>query len=248
MRLNGIMALVAVVCVTGVVGGELLGPVTRLRLSIREDADLSKGRAILAGIAGDAFLFPGSGHPLAMSLGPITRAPRSRAARYTARRGLPRPFFASVSLLDDGGPGDFASPGAVQGVLEGLSPIGSGPSFAFWTEPIAFSVLPSLPAFVEGPGGGGRRRRRRGRRRRRRRRRWRGRRRRRRRRRRGRRRRRNTRRPFSDARGARTGELADVYTGIGWGRSGASPPVDMGGSIAELGARAPSKLKVGPSG
>jgi hypothetical protein len=60
MRLNGIMALVAVVCVTGMMSNELLGPVARLRFSLREDADVNKGRDIRAGLASDVFQFPPS--------------------------------------------------------------------------------------------------------------------------------------------------------------------------------------------
>jgi hypothetical protein len=157
MRLNGIMALVAVVCVTGVIGSELLGPAARLRMSLREDADMYKGRSILAGLAGDSFQFPGPRQPLVLSLlGPISLAPRHPAHKPHEPRGFPRPVFSAVALLDGDDPGgDFVSPDAVQSVSEGLSPAQSSAVFTLSTEPAAFSTIPSLSSLFDGYGLGG---------------------------------------------------------------------------------------------
>ena len=43
LRLNGLMALIAVVCVVGVMGGEILGPMAQLRFSRFEEAGGNEG-------------------------------------------------------------------------------------------------------------------------------------------------------------------------------------------------------------
>jgi hypothetical protein len=56
MRLNGFMALIAVVCVVGVMSGEILGPMAKLRFtSIVEAGGNAGGRIFRAGMAGDLF-------------------------------------------------------------------------------------------------------------------------------------------------------------------------------------------------
>src|SRR5580704_13197382 len=98
MRLNGVMALIAVVCVVGVVSGELLGPMAQLRNAGRvgDDATFAKKPAWRAEIADDTFQFPPD-QPLALEiLGPTIAAPGDSLGRY-----LPSPVFSAVTVLFD---------------------------------------------------------------------------------------------------------------------------------------------------
>lgn len=96
MRLNAIMALISVVCVTGVVSSELIGPVAHLRSAPRDedDAGADKRPALRAELADDAFQFPSSELPFLMEvLGP------KPALGPGQRRTLPLPAFSPVSML-----------------------------------------------------------------------------------------------------------------------------------------------------
>lgn len=115
------MALIAVVCVVGVVSGELLGPMAQLRASGRvgDDAQFTKKSAWRAEVADDTFQFTPE-TPLLMELLPklASTSQGSGGGRY-----YPSPVFSPVSMLfdkppDDGGAVDlvdFQSAGQLSG-------------------------------------------------------------------------------------------------------------------------------------
>ena len=97
------MALIAVVCVVGVVSGELLGPMAQLRNAGRvgDDATFAKKPAWRAEIADDTFQF-GPQTPLLMDLLPKLLSPQGGGGgRY-----YPSPVFSPVSMLFDKPPDD----------------------------------------------------------------------------------------------------------------------------------------------
>jgi hypothetical protein len=116
-RLNGLMALIAVMCIAGVVSSEMLGPMSRLRTWTHVSPGQNQARFIRAGLAGDAFVFA----PAAPQLAPPPPAPPPRFVPI--RRSPPPPVGSSVLILpardegDQGGP----DPPAYQFSAEGLS-------------------------------------------------------------------------------------------------------------------------------
>jgi hypothetical protein len=165
MRLNGVMALIAVVCVVGVVSGELLGPMAQLRhgRSDEDDVGFSKRHAIGAELADDTFLFAPEKSLLFELLGPMLPSSPSRGRR----RYYPPPAFSAVGMLfdGDGGDGDDVSLIAFQSPSDGLSNAndltnadftpppqsptpfqpGSQPPFFFVPPPIDTGKPPPLP-------------------------------------------------------------------------------------------------------
>jgi hypothetical protein len=162
MRLNGIMALIAVMCVAGVMSGEILGPMSKLRSSRIADAGGNDGREIRAGMAGDLFQFSPSDQSLLdelVFLGPTVAG--SRGLRF-----LPDPAMSPTALLfgQDGDQdawrdaGLAAYPASASGGLSGPVAL-SEADFTPSTEPATFSSEFSFPdqvtSFAETGGGGG---------------------------------------------------------------------------------------------
>jgi hypothetical protein len=158
MRLNGIMALIAVVCVVGVVSAEVLGPVARLRAAPRGDDEEGAGKlSVRAELADDTFQFDPTDPFLLEFLTP------KLGARLIGRHALPSPAFSSVTMLFDGGgggddvnlvdpstPAETSEPSALADA--DFTPLGGSPALypASWTQPPPFgSVGPS----GSGPGG-----------------------------------------------------------------------------------------------
>jgi hypothetical protein len=99
-RLNGLMALIAVMCIAGVVSGELLGPMSRLRSWTHQSPGLNQARIIRAGLAGDAFVFAPQNQPIAAPPpAPPPPVPHLRPA-------VPPPVPSSVVFLPASGDGD----------------------------------------------------------------------------------------------------------------------------------------------
>jgi hypothetical protein len=163
MRLNGVMALIAVVCVVGVVSGELLGPMAQLGhgRSDDDDAGFSKRHAMGAELADDTFLFAPE-RPLLLEFLAPKPPPSSRQHRY-----LPQPAFSAVEMLfgGSGDDGDTISLIGLQSPSDGLSnpkdlinadftpppqsplpfPPGSQPPYFFLSPPIDTGKTPLPP-------------------------------------------------------------------------------------------------------
>jgi hypothetical protein len=102
MRLNGIMGMIAVVCVAGVVSSEILGPMARLRFGRSEAfGDSGKRHSMRAEVAGDTFGFPPSDDPLLMlALNPTLPSSPHKGG------SLPWPSFSAVAMTFEEGDGD----------------------------------------------------------------------------------------------------------------------------------------------
>ncbi|HTX51500.1 MAG TPA: PEPxxWA-CTERM sorting domain-containing protein [Caulobacteraceae bacterium] len=137
------MALIAVMCIAGVVSGEMLGPMARLRSWTHQPPGLNQARIIRAGMAGDAFAFPPPSQPIVSP--PATGAPRPVPYQ---RSFVPPPVASSVLILlppDDGDQGGTGPP-AYQFSSEGLSSAIANANFDSSTPP------PFVPLSVSNVG------------------------------------------------------------------------------------------------
>jgi hypothetical protein len=142
------MALIAVMCIAGVVSSEMLGPMSRLRTWTHVSPGQNQARFIRAGLAGDAFVFA----PVAPQLAPPPPTPPPRFVPIG--RSLPPPVGSSVLILpgkDDGDQGGPAPP-AYQFSSEGVSGGVSDADFDSSTSPaLVPASLPGVDSTWTGP-------------------------------------------------------------------------------------------------